>query len=87
MLALPASLRARHHKPYGSAPIYAMELERESAIAGWRGVAGPTNSERARAEAPGSLRAQLGTDGSQNAVHGSDSPASAAREARIVFGS
>lgn len=32
-----------------------------------------------------SLRALYGTDGTQNATHGSDSPASAAREIRFFF--
>lgn len=33
-----------------------------------------------------SIRALYGTDGKKNAVHGSDSPASAAREINVVFG-
>ncbi|KAJ3101241.1 Thioredoxin domain-containing protein 3 [Phlyctochytrium bullatum] len=70
-----------------SAAIYAMVLEKEGAISGWRALAGPTNSEKARESAPNSIRARFGTDGSQNAVHGSDSPASAEREIGVVFGS
>ncbi|KAJ3285254.1 thioredoxin domain-containing protein 6, partial [Borealophlyctis nickersoniae] len=69
-----------------SAPIYALVLERQAAISMWRELAGPTNSEKARETAPNSIRALFGTDGSQNAVHGSDSPASAAREIGVVFG-
>ncbi|KAJ3033116.1 Thioredoxin domain-containing protein 3 [Rhizophlyctis rosea] len=69
-----------------SAPIYALELEKENAILEWRELAGPTNSEKARADAPHSIRALYGTNGSQNAVHGSDSPASAEREIRLIFG-
>ncbi|KAJ1566254.1 thioredoxin domain-containing protein 6 [Cladochytrium tenue] len=69
-----------------SAPIYAIVLEKDGAIAAWRALAGPTNSEKARETAPESVRARFGTDGSQNAVHGSDSPASAAREIAVVFG-
>ncbi|KAJ3197542.1 hypothetical protein HK101_002845 [Irineochytrium annulatum] len=68
-----------------SAPIYAMVLEKVDAIIGWRKLAGPTNSEKAREESPESIRALYGTDGSQNAVHGSDSPASAEREIKVVF--
>ncbi|KAJ3087275.1 thioredoxin domain-containing protein 6 [Quaeritorhiza haematococci] len=69
-----------------SAPIYAMVLEREDAVAKWRELAGPTNSEKARETAPNSIRALFGTDGSHNAVHGSDSPTSAAREIKVIFG-
>ncbi|KAJ3330187.1 Thioredoxin domain-containing protein 3 [Blyttiomyces sp. JEL0837] len=69
-----------------SAPIYAMVLEKEAAVTAWRGLAGPTNSDRARETSPNSIRALFGTDGSKNAVHGSDSPASAAREIKVIFG-
>ncbi|KAI8823655.1 nucleoside diphosphate kinase, partial [Fimicolochytrium jonesii] len=69
-----------------SAPIYALVLEKEGAIKAWRELAGPTNAETARNTAPNSIRALYGTDGSQNAVHGSDSAASAIREIGIVFG-
>ncbi|KAI8907831.1 nucleoside diphosphate kinase [Gorgonomyces haynaldii] len=69
-----------------SAPIYALVLEKSEAVKQWRQLAGPTNSEKARQEFPQSIRALYGTDGSQNAVHGSDSPASAEREIKVVFG-
>ena len=69
-----------------SAPIYALVLEREDGIKAWRSLAGPTNSEKAREIAPKSVRALFGKDGSMNAVHGSDSTASAAREIKLVFG-
>ncbi|KAI8995899.1 nucleoside diphosphate kinase [Gaertneriomyces semiglobifer] len=69
-----------------SSPIYAMVLEKEDAIKEWRRLAGPTNSNAARESAPRSIRALYGTDGSKNAVHGSDSPASAVREINVVFG-
>eukprot|EP00753_Platysulcus_tardus_P002553 PLAT11672.1.p1 GENE.PLAT11672.1~~PLAT11672.1.p1 ORF type:complete len:385 (-),score=132.72 PLAT11672.1:131-1255(-) len=64
----------------------AMELVGEDAIAGWRALIGPTDTSRARAEAPSSLRARFGTDATQNAVHGSDSVESARREADFFFG-
>jgi len=35
-----------------SAPIYAMKLEKEDAVKAWRTLMGPTNSEKAREEAP-----------------------------------
>jgi nucleoside-diphosphate kinase len=70
-----------------SGPIVAMELLGQDAIANWRRLIGPTNSNTARSEAPQSLRAQFGTDGTMNACHGSDSPASAERETDFFFGS
>ena len=69
-----------------SGPVIAMQLVRDGGIAAWRKLIGPTNSETARAEAPSSLRARFGTDGSFNAVHGSDAPESAARECAFFFG-
>ena len=65
-----------------SGPIVALVLARVEAIAAWRKLLGPTNSLVAREKAPASLRALYGTDGTKNAAHGSDSPASAAREIR-----
>jgi hypothetical protein len=67
-------------------PIYALVLERENAVGAWRELAGPTNSVKAKEIAPSSIRALYGTDGSQNAVHGSDSPISSEREIQIIFG-
>jgi len=69
-----------------SGRVVAMELVGPGAIAKWREIIGPTNTQKARQEAPGSLRAQFGTDGTQNACHGSDSPSSAAREVSFFFG-
>mmetsp|Transcript_20508 Transcript_20508/g.62509 ORF Transcript_20508/g.62509 Transcript_20508/m.62509 type:complete len:683 (-) Transcript_20508:413-2461(-) len=60
-------------------------LEREGAIKGWRALQGPTNSEKARLEKPRSVRALFGVDGTVNATHGSDSPASANREIAFYF--
>lgn len=54
-----------------------MELTSNGAIAGWRNYIGPTNSLQAKSEKPQSLRAMFGTDGTKNAVHGSDSIESA----------
>ncbi|EGF79674.1 hypothetical protein BATDEDRAFT_35212 [Batrachochytrium dendrobatidis JAM81] len=69
-----------------SSPIYAIVLSGSGAIKKWRTLAGPTNSEKARESDPTSIRALYGKDGSENAVHGSDSPASAYREIQLVFG-
>lgn len=63
-----------------------MQLTATNGIAGWRSFIGPTNTEKAKAEAPNSIRALFGTDGTKNAVHGSDSTVSAAREADFFFG-
>lgn len=58
-----------------SGPIVALELVADGAIQKWRKLIGPTNTFKAREEAPGCLRAQFGTDGTRNACHGSDSTA------------
>lgn len=63
-----------------------MELVKDGAIQAWRSFIGPTNTAKAKAEAPGSLRALFGTDGTKNAVHGSDSLTSSARENGFFFG-
>ena len=68
-----------------SGPAVKLCLERPNAILAWRAMLGPTNTEKAKEEAPGSLRALFGTDGTKNAAHGSDSPESAARELGIMF--
>jgi nucleoside-diphosphate kinase len=47
--------------------------------------AGPTDSKTAQQQAPDSIRAMYGTDGTRNAAHGSDSPASAAAELAFFF--
>ena len=69
----------------GEAGITAMCLEGNGAIEKWRLMCGPTNSDAAKRAAPDSLRARFGTDGTCNAVHGSDSTASATRELGIFF--
>jgi len=68
-----------------SAPVQALVLERDQAVAEWRKLIGPTNSIKAREIAPYSIRAQYGVDGSKNAAHGSDSYYSALREIQLVF--
>lgn len=54
--------------------VIGMELIAPDAIQKWREFIGPTNTEKAKAEKPNSIRALFGTDGTKNAVHGSDSP-------------
>lgn len=68
-----------------SGPVVALLLRKENAIAAWRSLLGPTNSLKAKDEKPESLRALFGTDGRRNACHGSDSFASAKREALLIF--
>jgi len=66
--------------------IVGMELVKKDAVKGWREFIGPTNSNTARQQAPSSIRALFGSDGTKNAVHGSDSSTSAERELNLVFG-
>lgn len=68
-----------------SGPILALVLARQSAIAFWRQLIGPTNTQKARDQAPESLRAIYGTDSTKNALHGSDSYSSAEREIHFFF--
>ena len=63
-------------------PLVLLCLEGENAIPRWRDLMGATDPAKA---APESLRAQFGTSHTRNAVHGSDSPASAARELAFFF--
>lgn len=65
-----------------SGPIVALLLEHENAVKQLRELVGATDSRKA---APGTIRAEFGTDNQQNAVHASDSPESAAREAAFFF--
>jgi nucleoside-diphosphate kinase len=65
-----------------SGPLVAMVLEGESAIAAARQVIGATNPLEA---SPGSIRGDFAIEVGRNMVHGSDSPASAAREVALFF--
>lgn len=66
-----------------SGPVVAMEWSGESAVSAARTMMGPTNPVDA---APGSIRGDFGLVVTENLVHGSDSPESAARELEIWFG-
>lgn len=66
-----------------SGPTLLLALRGEDAIARAREIMGDTNPEKA---APGTLRARFADNMTENAVHGSDSPASAARELQFHFG-
>jgi nucleoside-diphosphate kinase len=63
-------------------PSVIMVLEGEDAIAQNRKVMGATNPAKAD---PGTLRKDFATDMTENSVHGSDSPTSAAREIGYFF--
>jgi len=63
-------------------PVVVMVLEGEDAIAANRKVMGATNPEKAD---PGTLRKEFATSMTENSVHGSDSPTSAAREISYFF--
>lgn len=65
-----------------SGPVVVAALERGDAVTHLREVMGATDSEKA---APGTLRAEFGTDIERNAVHGSDSPENARREVGFFF--
>lgn len=69
-----------------SGPVLGMELVADNAIAKWRALLGPTDTYKARAEAPDSIRAHFGVDGTDNAAHGSDAAETAAEETAFFFG-
>ena len=92
-------LLARHYaehegKPFyetllgfmSSGPVTAIVIEGDQCIAGFRSLAGATDPTKAL---PGTIRGDLGRDwgmgSTENVVHGSDSPESAAREMAIWF--
>lgn len=65
-----------------SGPIVLMALCGDNAIEKNREVMGATDPAKA---APGTIRALFGDNVGENAVHGSDSPASAERELALFF--
>ena len=67
-----------------SGPVVVQVLEGEGAIAKNRELMGATNPEEA---AKGTIRSDFATSIDANAVHGSDSPESAAREIAYFFAS
>jgi nucleoside-diphosphate kinase len=92
-------LLAEHYAEHAGKPFYeplvefmlsgqvaAMVVEGERVIEGFRSLAGATDPTVA---APGTIRGDLGRDWglkvTQNIVHGSDSPESAAREIALWF--
>ena len=65
-----------------SGPVVLLALEGEQAVARNREIMGATNPEEA---AEGTLRKLFARSLQENAVHGSDAPASAARELAYFF--
>ena len=65
-----------------SGPIVLQVLEGENAIEVYRKVMGATDPEEAR---KGTIRKRFAKSKPENSVHGSDSPASAAREIALNF--
>jgi nucleoside-diphosphate kinase len=65
-----------------SGPVVLMALSGENAVAKNREIMGATDPKKA---APGTIRAKHGDNVGENAVHGSDSPASAQRELALFF--
>jgi nucleoside-diphosphate kinase len=66
-----------------SGPLVALVLEGTDAVKAARQVIGATNPLEA---APGTIRGDFAIEMGTNMVHGSDSAASAAREAALFFG-
>ena len=73
------------HTTHHSDDIVTLVLAKPDAISEWRELIGPTNSNRAREEAPESLRARYGHDQTRNALHGSDNYHSSEREIKFMF--
>lgn len=95
LMQIPRETAERHYgehagKPFyegliafiTSGPVVAMVVEGENAISGWRTMMGTTNPRDA---APGTIRGDLATTLDENVAHGSDAPATAAREIGIFF--
>lgn len=65
-----------------SGPVWGMIVEGKGAIAGMRAMMGPTRIEDAPA---GTIRGDLAFSTSENIIHGSDSPETAAIEIERFF--
>lgn len=65
-----------------SAPVVALVLQKDNAIADWRKLIGATNPAQADV---GTIRKMYGKNIDNNAAHGSDAPETAAREIALIF--
>ncbi|MCU0275299.1 MAG: nucleoside-diphosphate kinase [Acidobacteria bacterium] len=66
-----------------SGQLYALVLERESAVEEWRKLMGPTNPVKT---GPLTLRRRFALDIQRNSVHGADTATTAEREIDFFFG-
>lgn len=95
LMQVPLELAQQHYsehegKPFydnlisfiTSAPVFAMVVEGEDAVAVSRHIIGSTNPSEAT---PGSIRGDLGLTVGRNIIHGSDSVESAQREINLWF--
>ncbi len=95
MLHMDKALAERHYAPHrekpffsslvayiSSAPIAATVFEGKGAVELIRKAMGATDPAKAEA---GTIRADFGLDIEHNAVHGTDSPATAEEEIRLFF--
>jgi nucleoside-diphosphate kinase len=64
-------------------PVVVAKLTGENAISTWRELMGPTDPADAP---PGTIRGDYASVITENVVHGSDAPESAARELKLFFG-
>lgn len=64
-------------------PVVVAKVTGENAISLWRELMGPTDPADAP---PGTIRGDFASVITENVVHGSDSPESAARELKLFFG-
>ena len=95
MLHVDEDLARRHYAEHVEKPFFpdllafitrgvtvAMVVEGTEAVSVVRGLMGATNPREA---APGTIRGDLAIEVTENLVHGSDSPESAAREIEVFF--
>jgi nucleoside-diphosphate kinase len=96
MMRVPKALARKHYaehsaKPFfgelvefiTSGPVVVAKVTGREAVSVVRTLMGTTDPA---ASGPGTIRGDLGTEITENLVHGSDSPASAKRELALFFG-
>jgi nucleoside-diphosphate kinase len=64
----------------------AMELVGDDAVGKWLAIVGPEDPNKAKMQAPKSLRAHIATDYVKNGIHGSSDHSAAAAEIDFFFG-